>query len=170
MSDNNNGVNFVWVMDDKQKAMAGCITLVLLVVLGGWWGYNQIFRSDQDRLWDANWVKSDLENEMRSLDSDVPRAEHEVVSQGVTAGEPKALVEAGDAISWATSMLKQARGHLSTVETSARHLKRSSDPAMRAEGIGFADMAAKDHAKLDDYAQRLQAARDKLAKAVPREK
>lgn len=134
----------VYVMNEKEKAMAGGMLFVLLIVGGLYWGFITLFPSEESRLDSAKSLQSQVERDLHAMESDLSSLERS--SKG-----PRESVNLGDT----GSTLHALKERLASSEAACKKIGRQVDKLQKSQAVDMQLQAA-------GLAKEAQTAREKL--------
>ncbi len=152
----------VYVLNDKEKAMAGGMLLVLLIVGGLYWGFTTLFPSEEARLSSAKSMQSEVARELVNVEDYLSSLER-------TAQGPKESVNLGYAGSTLHDLKERVASCQANCKKIARDvakLQKSQAVDMQLESAGLAKEAQAAREKLPTLAKRVADVEPKLKKLL----
>lgn len=154
-------MNTVYVMNEKEKEMAGCLVLILLLAIGGWFGFKWLFPSAEDRLHSAQTAERQLESSISQLQLHLASLEAQTKEGKLTTAN--ALERAGERLKRARDERSSAVSAREKLLTLGSKLEKHGEVDMQLRGKGFvkraeeaAPVLEKLSVELDSLEQKVQ--------------
>lgn len=150
----------VWVMNEDDKARAGCGVMILLAIAGGIWCWTWLFPSESSRLSDASSAQHTITRNEQSLRSTLETVKLYTSKNSFTSDD---LTRAGSELEHAKKLVAESSTQIATLQVHANHLKRSNNVSTQLQAAGYEKFAGEAKGRLDAFKENLKELEQALA-------
>lgn len=150
----------VWIMNEDDKARAGCLVVIVLAVLGVIWGWTWLFPSEARRLSDSSSAQSTITRNEQSLKTSLQTVKSYTSKDSLTGDD---LTRVGSELERAKQLVSESSNQIATLQVHANHLKKSDDVSTRLQAAGYEKFAGEAKGRLDAIKEYLKELEQALA-------